>query len=223
MLIKIIETYQRASKCNQCFDEVDTNLSRGLIPYAQPRWIGNQYFSAQTRVCILAINPGNVGTNNNRITASNKFTKAIKSLQINTKAWDTVMDFISRDMPFWGRGRYYDYYFKRMGLDPDKTALMNMMLCSSQSNSYSSLSLSNCFKKYTLSLLKELNPDVLILSGTKTISVFDKFSENISSMLPEMEIIKCFHYAARGRDRIKADFMASKIKLYLNKKNLVNY
>ena len=72
------------------------------------------------------------------------------------------MDFISRDMPFWGRGRYYDYYFKRMGLDPDKTALMNMMLCSSQSNSYSSLSLSNCFKKYTLSLLKELNPEDLM-------------------------------------------------------------
>ena len=218
MLIKIIETYQRASKCNQCFDELDTDLSRGLIPYAQPRWIGNQYFNAHTKVCILAINPGNVGTNNNRITASNKFTKAIKSLQINTKAWDTVMDFISRDMPFWGRGRYYDYYFKRMGLDPDKTALMNMMLCSSESNSYSSLSLSNCFKKYTLSILRELNPDVLILSGTKIISVFDKFSSEINLQLPRMKIIKCFHYAARGDDRIRANEMAKLIKLCLQKK-----
>ena len=93
--------------------------------------------NAHTRVCILAINPGNVGTNNNRINASNKFTKAIKSLQINSRH-DSVMDFISRDMPFWGRGRYYDFYFKRMGLDTDKTALMNMMLCVSESNSYSS-------------------------------------------------------------------------------------
>lgn len=220
MLIKVIETYQRASNCNQCFDELDTDLSRGLIPYAQPRWIGNQYFNAHTRVCILAINPGNVGTNNNRINASNKFTKAIKSLQKNTGAWNSVMDFISRDMPFWGRGRYYDFYFKRMGLDPDKTALMNMMLCSSESNSYSSLSLSNCFKKYTLSLLKELNPDLLIVSGSKTSSVFDKFSEDIGSQLPNMEIIKCFHYAARGGDRIRANIMANEIKHYLIEKEI---
>lgn len=220
MLIKVIETYQRASKCNQCFDELDTDLSRGLIPYAQPRWIGNQYFNAHTRVCILAINPGKVGTNNNRINASNKFTKAIKSLQKNTGAWDSVMDFISRDMPFWGRGRYYDFYFKRMGLDPDKTALMNMMLCSSESNSYSSLSLSNCFKKYTLSILQELNPDLLIVSGSKTSSVFSKFSEDIGSQLPNMEIIKCFHYAARGGDRIRANIMANEIKHYLIEKEI---
>ena len=220
MLIKVIETYQRASKCNQCFDELDTDLSRGLIPYAQPRWIGNQYFNAHTRVCILAINPGKVGTNNNRINASNKFTKEIKSLQKNTGAWDSVMDFISRDMPFWGRGRYYDFYFKRMGLDPDKTALMNMMLCSSESNSYSSLSLSNCFKKYTLSILQELNPDLLIVSGSKTSSVFSKFSEDIGSQLPNMEIIKCFHYAARGGDRIRANIMANEIKHYLIEKEI---
>ena len=215
MLIKIIKTYQEASKCNQCFDELDTNLSRGLIPYAQPRWIGNQYFNAHTRVCILAINPSNVGTNNNRINASNKFTKAIKSLQINTKAWDSVMNFISRDMPFWGRGRYYDFYFKRMGLDTDKTALMNMMLCSSESNSYSSLSLSNCFKKYTLSILQELNPDVLILSGTKIISLFpgSRLSE-LKTLLPILvefiklmntrfnEFVYIFHSTEENKNRI---------------------
>ena len=88
----------------------------------------------------------------------------------------------------------------------------------SESNSYSSLSLSNCFKKYTLSILQELNPDVLILSGTKIISVFDKFSSEINLQLPRMKIIKCFHYAARGDDRIRANEIAKRIKLCLQKK-----
>lgn len=61
MFIKVQKIYQDAIKCNDCFDNKDYGLQRGLISKAQPRWIGKDYFASNKRVVMVAINPGNVG------------------------------------------------------------------------------------------------------------------------------------------------------------------
>ena len=53
------EQYKKAIDCNNCFNNLD--IKRGKVRAAQPRWIGENYFDAKQRICILMINPGDVG------------------------------------------------------------------------------------------------------------------------------------------------------------------
>ena len=53
------EHYKKAIDCNNCFNNLD--IQRGKVKAAQPRWIGENYFDAKQRICILMINPGDVG------------------------------------------------------------------------------------------------------------------------------------------------------------------
>ena len=46
MLIKVQEIYKSAIKCNDCFGDEKYRIQRGLVSKAQPRWIGENYFSS---------------------------------------------------------------------------------------------------------------------------------------------------------------------------------
>lgn len=201
MLIKVKKIYQNAITCNDCFENTNYGLQRGLISKAQPRWIGKNYFSSKKRVVMVAINPGNVGKKSayEKIKAAKDFQEKIIKFNEDASKWNELMSFIKHDMENWGNGRYKKFYFDIMKLKFDEVALMNMMLCSAMpiggsGNAYSKQTLENCFNRYTRHIILELNPKFIILSGTLVKNAMNKFKENLLKDLPETQIINTFHY-----------------------------
>ena len=222
-LIEVINTYKQATQCNSCFENKEFKMERGRVRKAQPRWIGKNYFSSDLRICLMLINPGNVGPRKGqaKIEASKKFGNAIKKFGKDVKSWRDVMSFIHNDMKNWGEGRYWHFYFEKMKLNIDEVAMMNMMLCSAtelnkNGNHYTSDSLRNCYALHTKKLITELDPDFLILSGTKVTSALKPFRQDLEKILPKCEFIDTFHYRPQlTRDWPKADKAAENVGNYL--------
>ena len=89
--------YKEAIKCNLCFK--NTDLYRGTVKKAQPRWIGEDYFTSQHKVCVLMINPGDVGpkAKYSQIKSSNEFESLIEGFKDDLVSWDDLMHFILMD------------------------------------------------------------------------------------------------------------------------------
>ena len=52
MLINTLQTkYKKAISCNSCFE--NTELARGKVRKAQPRWVGEDYFLSDKKICVL--------------------------------------------------------------------------------------------------------------------------------------------------------------------------
>jgi len=213
MKIEVQDIYREATKCNSCFENF--KIARGKVRKAQPRWIGNNYFSADRRICVIAINPGNVGTKfkDAKKKAASQFDKTIKNFGKGQSSWKDVMNFIDTDMKNWGEGRYKKFYFDLMNLPIDEVAMINMMLCSAtefgkQKNYYNENTLRNCFNKHTRELIQALNPDVCILSGT----ILHKYSKFIREFLPHCKFKKTYHFRPKyEKDWPKADEDAERI------------
>ncbi len=205
------EFYKKAIDCNHCFENLD--IERGIVKASQPRWIGENYFQAEKRICILMINPGDVGPKDeySQIKSSNEFQSLIEGFKDDIVSWEDLMFFILRDMPNWGvGGKYMKLYFDHLGLALKDSAFLNIMLCSAKKldrngqmkNFYNQQTMQNCFELHTLSMLTELNPDVCILSGT-TVWEFASRS-NLRSLFPKCKFEELNHYAARGHHWYRA-------------------
>ena len=222
-LIDVIDTYKEATKCNSCFENKELKMVRGKVRKAQPRWVGKNYFSSDLRICLMLINPGNVGSGKGqaKIETSRKFDNTIKQFGKGTESWRDVMSFIHKDMENWGEGRYWHFYFEKMKLNIDEVAMMNMMLCSAtevnkNKNYYTSSSLRNCYALHTKKLITELDPDFLILSGTNVTSALKPFRQDLEKILPKCEFIDTFHYRPQLKaDWPKADKAAENVGNYL--------
>ena len=197
--------YKQAMSCNFCFNH--QLIQRGSVIKAQPRWIGSEYFSSDEKVCVLTINPGDVGPKNNtlKLQSSNYLNKLINLFQNDQSSWIELMNFIEEDMPNWGKGnKYMRLYFDCLGLKPNKSAFLNIMLCSAKrknsrgelKNYYSQRTMQNCFNLHTKQLLESLDPDIVILSG----KFVHEFAErnNFSELFPSIVFKLLGHYAARG-------------------------
>ena len=223
MLSSIQNIYQQAVGCDDCFVKDSYKMTRGKISKAQPRWIGKNYFSSKKRVCVMAINPGNVGNRSSygQRHAAEEFQNHIENFANDQNSWSEMMRFIENDMHNWGGGRYKKFYFDLMGLDLNEVAMMNMMLCSAtnkngKGNNYSKDTLMNCYERFTKRILIELNPNFIILSGTLVQNAMKKFTKSLLEVLPNTEIINTFHYRPQlQRDWEKADKDAEHINNYL--------
>ena len=108
MSIEVIKNkYKRAMDCNSCFG--NNLISRGKVKRAQPRWIGEDYFKANRKICVLLINPGDVGQKSKLLQqqASIEFENLIEGFHEGTVSWEEIMLFILKDMPNWGQGSKY--------------------------------------------------------------------------------------------------------------------
>ena len=214
--------YRNAIACNDCFDNPTFNVDRGLIRKAQPRWIGKDYFSSDLKICVIAINPGNVGRGIADTSTARNFQNRITDFKSKKEPWKAVMSFIEKDMPNWGRGRYEKFYFEKMKLKANEIAFMNMMLCSAtpnggRKNKYTKNTLKNCYLRHTNKLIKALSPEVIILSGR--IVQQQMKAIGLSLALPDSEIIDSFHYRPQNQqdwDRVDKD--AERIGEYLLQK-----
>ena len=193
--------------CNSCFTYSD--LFRGKVKKAQPRWIGEDYFKAEQRICVLMINPGDVGpkAKYSQIKSSNEFESLIEGYRDDLVSWEDLMLFILMDMPNWGQGgKYMKLYFDHLKLSLKEIAFLNVMLCSANKldprgeprNYYSQQTMRNCFDLHTCNMLQDLNPDICIMSGT---AVWEFARRNdLRSLFPDCEFKELGHYAARGSD-----------------------
>jgi len=203
----IKKSYKEAISCNSCFES--TGLIRGKVKKAQPRWVGEDYFSSNKKICILMINPGDVGPKAKfaQQQSSSNFEDLIERFNEGSVSWEEVMLFILSDMPNWGQGgKYNKLYFDHLKLPLREIAFLNVMLCSARKkdprgefqNYYSQQTMRNCFANHTQNLLEDLNPDVCILSGTAVWEFARR--ANLNFLFPNCEFKELGHYAARGND-----------------------
>ena len=113
-----------------------------------------------------------------------------------------VLNFQREHMPAWGRpqGRFLPFYTNVLGLELDALSFMNIALCATKENKYPRSMLGRCFEAHTGSIAWELQPNVVLLSGSAT----HLFAADFSSRLPDAQIVPMLHYAHREGGEIEA-------------------
>ena len=160
--------------CTKCFNNQKILKSGKKLELAdvrgpQPRWIGDRYFDSTQKICVMLINPGSGDKTPENEWAPLKKMHFAKTHKDKEVFWNELMDTNKNGMPKWGA--WDDLYLKTLGLNKrkDSVAFMNMMLCASKGNSYTTNSLDLCFSEQSNKLLSLLSPDILIFSGAQTI------------------------------------------------------
>ena len=239
--IEVINFFSENYSCRKCFNNPNISKSGQLfsvadVPGPQPRWLGDNYFNADKKICIILINPGSGNKTPENEWAPLKKMNRAKSPEIKERFWNELMLTNKVGMPKWGA--WEKLYFESLGLDRKKNdiAFMNMMLCASKGNAYNPKSLDLCFSLQSRKLLSLLSPDVLIFSGKDTMNNALKkkvsltqmrercgsFSREIRSSLIRQEIKDCLqdntkfyfmgHYAyIKNEDHEDANIISNSI------------
>jgi hypothetical protein len=175
--------------CNVCFETL--SLSRSRVAHAQPRWIGADYWHTRPRVAFLLLNPGSGESRTDRMDV--RFNRLLEEYAAGTRPLEDVLAHEREDMPNWGRGRFLQFYSSHLGLRLDRIAFLNVAWCATKNNAYPDAMLAECFARHTLPLLRILQPDLLLLSGSKT----RPFHAEIAAALPAARVEPMLHYAHR--------------------------
>jgi hypothetical protein len=110
----------------------------------------------------------------------------------------------------WGvrHGKAFWPFYAAMGLINDDinkeegVAFANIAWCATKGDKYPNKMLSHCYAKHTEELVRILEPDMIILSGSKT----HRFESNIKKVLPNSKIVTTFHYACyKSKDQKKEE------------------
>ena len=201
----------QAVKCRDCFNGSIPKIKSPGFDIAQPRWIGKKYWVAKKRILVLTINPGKSAAK------EDPDKTALEELRKFRKSGDghklrEILAAQRADMPRWGArgknteekpGRFLEFYREKMGLkiDEGEVAFGNIAWCAAvkrdKNNKWVNASpkkmLDECYKKHTSKLLKILEPDIVILSGSGA------YTKKIREVLPKCKgkVISTFHYAHR--------------------------
>ena len=184
-LIQIIDIYNSASSCSQCF-ETDPLLNKDKISGGQPRWVGHEYFSKSSlkpKVVILLKSPGQLGKS--KQFSISKYNELMTELK-RPNHWQDLMAMIDADSVNWGR---FDSIYKiNMDLDMSHTAIVNIAMCSGINNEKKHLS--RCFNEHTRPMLEILQPNILILNGLIVQDIYDQEVSLDSSQLHSKKLIE---------------------------------
>jgi len=183
-LNKLIELHQEAANCNACFKKYKNLKNQIVVKGAQPRNIGEDYFSQKVRVCLILINPASRNTKSDGGWGNylNPF-KQSKTLKERKDTWNKLQLFIEKEEPKWGKkGTWEKLYYQSLGLSKSEIAMVNIMMCAEDNNKYNTQpTLDECFfeQKKSQKIIKVLKPHKLVLSGGKPIEFFckDSFSK----------------------------------------------
>lgn len=192
---------REAAHCRACFHRGD--LQPPTIDIAQPRWVGSGYWNAKPKVCVLMLNPG--AGSGRKDSADAKMRSLLMEFRDGKVGLGDVLQRQRLDMPNWGRGRFYNFFFTLIGLRLDQTAFANVAWCSTVGDKYPMGMRTNCLSKFTGRLLDLLAPDVVILSGG---SVGDHERE-VRRFAPKANIIRTLHYANRESGEVVAAAIAN--------------
>jgi uracil-DNA glycosylase len=197
----------KATKCRVCFERFD--IKAALIDVAQPRWVGNKYWSAHPRVVVVMLNPGS-GEARDR-SADTRSLDLLKAFAQGRGSLAAIMSHQAGDMPNWGRQlrtedgkpnghQFTAFYLKGLNLKLDEIAFANVAWCATSGNKYPACMLSTCFERHTQPLLALLAPDVVLLSG----SAAHRFAASIKRDVPGAKVVPMMHYAHREGASIEA-------------------
>jgi len=154
------------------------------------------------------LNPGSGESRNDRMDV--RFNRLLEEYAAGTRPLEDVLAHEREDMPNWGRGRFLQFYSSHLGLRLDRIAFVNVAWCATKSNVYPDPMLAECFARHTLPLLRILQPDLLLLSGSKT----RPFHAEIAAALPAARVEPMLHYAHREGATAEAAEM-QRVKLIL--------
>lgn len=181
-----IDRMREAQGCDDCFLS-DRTLARPVLDSPQGRWIGRRYFSSSPRIALLLVNPG--GGNSDGPFFRREATLFRQFMERGDYA--ALEQHFERELK---RGvKWLAWYRDVLGLHHDEIAQLNVAWCGTRENRYPPAMLSHCFRKHTSDLLKLLDPDVVLLSG----SAIHRFSPSIHRLLPRAKIVPTLHYANR--------------------------
>lgn len=173
--------------CAQCFHP-GSGLLLSTVDVPQPRWVGPDYGESAPRILIVMLNPG----------AGGESQRPLQSLLHRFRGRDVdfaaVLDFQRDHMRAWGQqGRFLPFYTTSLGLELDRLSFLNIALCATEGNKYPPTMLNRCFNAHTAEIARELQPDIVLLSG----SVAHSFASAFAHQLPNARIVPMLHYAHR--------------------------
>ena len=180
---------REATACRSCFD--DKWVEPAATDIAQPRWVGPEYSSAALRVVCVLLNPAEGAGKGD--SAASLGRMLISDFASGSAPLTSLFEHQGRTMPTWKDGRFLDFYTTGLGLRFNEMAFANVAWCASKGNKYPDPMLLRCFQAHTLPLLVELQPDVVLLSGSKT----HPFMFAIGGAIPDSTCVDMLHCAHR--------------------------
>jgi len=201
----------KAAKCRVCFERFD--VKSALIDVAQPRWVGNKYWSAHSRVVVVMLNPGSGEARDG--SADTRSSELLKAFAQGRGSLAAIMRHQAGDMPNWGRllrtedgkpngHQFTTFYLNGLNLNLEEIAFANVAWCATSGNKYPTGMPSACFERHTQPLLALLAPDVVLLSGSAT----HRFAAPIKHDVPGAKVVPMMHYAHREGASIEAAELA---------------
>lgn len=191
--LSAVESLQHeAMSCSACFTP-GSGLQRPVIDLPQPRWIGNAYYASHPRVLVVMLNPGQ--GDESQLEKNLHLKSILHCYKEDRAGFSAVLEYQREHMQLWGRpqGRFLPFYTSALGLSLDALAFMNIAMCATKENRYPSSMLSRCFALHTAAIAAALQPDVVLLSGSRTHS----FAPAFASRLQAARIFPMLHYAHR--------------------------
>ncbi len=179
------QLFRGAIRCNECFK--DGHLRRSFIDVAHPRLIGKNYWACPVKILVLMINPGK-GRDDD---AHRQAAERIRAFGSGRDTLAEIFQSQRDDLPNWGK--FMSFYVGELGLRVDDIALANVAWCSTEHDKYPDRMLDECFDRHTGSLVRLLNPDAILLSG----SSIGRFKTKIEHLVPNARVILAPHYANR--------------------------
>lgn len=188
---------REATKCRTCFDHNAVNAP--MIDIAQPRWIGDGYWASSPRICVMMPHPS-VGNDHN-VSANVRMQSLLQRFSSDEARLDDVFRLQRADFQNWGNptGRFLNF-FRNFGLDIDRIALANVAWCATVNNRHPRHMLDTCMGRWTGRLVSLLEPDVVMLSGSKT----HVYGDQVSHLTPRACIFRTLHFAHRKGDAEEA-------------------
>ena len=188
-LAEVDVIFRRAIQCNACFVRQGTTLQRALVNVAQPRPIGENYWISDIRIVLVLLNPGagkvaHAGPNQ-------KFNRLLHAYADGSGTLKAVFQHQREEMPTWGSGQFRRLYLDGYGLELSNIATANVAWCAEREDKYESM-LAQCFELHTLSFLRALRPDAVLLAGDKA----QVFTAAVQAACPEAEVVPTKHYRA---------------------------
>jgi hypothetical protein len=194
---ELVGLFREAVRCRACFQDLGVTSAR--VDLAQPRWVGEEYWSIRPRVAVVMLNPGG-GQSYSELTARH-LVELLTQFSLGTANVEAVYEQQRVDMPNWGRGgNFLRFYLNGFGLRLRDIAFANIAWCATQGDKYPYPMLRRCYERHTRRLLELLDPNIVLLSGSKT----HEFAGPLAGFLPLATIVPTLHYAHRGGARTEA-------------------
>ena len=179
--------FRRAIECRECFK--DNSLRPALVDIAQPRFIGPGYWGASVRILLVGLNPGSGdGRTDDADLVLRDLLRAYKERQADI---NPIFRHQHADLRNWGR--FEAHFVQGLGIDLNRTALVNLAWCADAENAHPPAMTERCWTRHTGALLSLLDPHVILLCGRQA----QRYRAQVAAVCPAARIENSLHHAHR--------------------------